>query len=178
MDTQPVSFPRERGAPGPAPGVPRVARMAPVLSCLTAPHSSRTHRRRLGRCTRRSHALPRTGRLLPPPSPPGNSHLPIPRDLADGHAGSIRTRGGGRHGVRPRAEVVTPAPGAPPALPGRAPPARPHDPPPFPAPPPAAAGARDPSTYWRERLGMFAELPPELAPFPPASGPARPSRSH
>lgn len=48
----------------------------------------------------------------------------------------------------------------------------PTQPPPFPAPPAAAAGARDPSTYWRERLGMFAELPPELAPFLPASGPA------
>lgn len=48
----------------------------------------------------------------------------------------------------------------------------PTHPPPFPAPPPTAAGARDPSTYWRERPGMFAELPPELAPFPPAAGPA------
>lgn len=60
-------------------------------------------------------------KVLLTPSPPGNSHLPIPRDLSGGHSGSIRTRGRGRHGARPRAEVVTPAPGAPPALPCRAP---------------------------------------------------------
>lgn len=96
-----------------------MARAAPVPSCLTAPHSALTHGQGLRRSAGRPPALPRTRRRLPPPSPQEIPHLPIPRDLGGGHAGSIRMRGRRRHGARPRAEVVTPAPGAPPVLPGR-----------------------------------------------------------
>lgn len=86
---------------------------------------------------------PSPGRkVLPPPSPRGNSHLPVPRALAGGRAGSIRARARCRHGAGPRADVVTPVPGAPPALPGRVPAGSAPHPPPFPAPPPAAPGAR------------------------------------
>lgn len=120
---------------------------------------------------------PSPGRkVLPPPSPRGNSHLPVPRALAGGRAGSIRARARRGHGAGPRADVVTPVPGAPPALPGRVPAGSAPHRPPFPAPPPAAPGARGPSTYWRYSLGVFAELPPGPALLPPAS--ARPSRSH
>ncbi|XP_031959773.1 collagen alpha-1(I) chain-like [Corvus moneduloides] len=172
VDAQPVGFPRERGAPGPAPGVPRVPRVAPVPSGLTAPHSSRTHHRGLGRSCGRPHALPRTRRLLLPPSPQGDSHLSSPADPAGGHAGSVRSRGRGRHGARPRAKVATPAQVPRPPCPVKSPPSRPHAPSSLPRSAAGCGGARDPSTYWRERLGMFAALPPELAPFPPASGPA------
>lgn len=119
MDTQPVSAPREgstRASSGSSTGGGGGSR--PVLSDSSALTAYAPPG--LGR-SGGPPALPRARRLLPPPAPQGNSHLPIPRDLAGGHAGSTRTRGRGRHGARPRAEVATSAPSAPPALPGRAP---------------------------------------------------------